>query len=169
MVPGWRGVTCKPYTNVLSACCTYKRRAPQFLEGFGFGRTLFEELPIDGTLRLAVPVFGVDQLSALHHAAIGRTADVRAIAVGQRAHPRWLGLGQGGLRSGQGRGNTGDPLAPGVGPRWEILFTVVVMPRGGTLRDENGRWRPVRESLVEWLPIGWLRGRVFVWCHEPVL
>ena len=42
------------------------------------------------------------------------------------------------------------------------------VPRG-TLRHENGRWRPVRESLVEWLPIGWPRGRDFVWCREPVL
>jgi hypothetical protein len=42
------------------------------------------------------------------------------------------------------------------------------MPREGTLRYENGWWRSMRESLVEWRPIGWLRGRSCVGCHEPV-
>ena len=41
------------------------------------------------------------------------------------------------------------------------------MPREGTLRDEHGRWRPLRESLGEWRPSGWRRGRAFGWCHAP--
>src|SRR2546430_15320417 len=40
-------------------------------------------------------------------------------------------------------------------PRYQPLAfvpTVVIMPREGTLRYENGRWRPIRERVVEWLP-----------------
>jgi hypothetical protein len=43
------------------------------------------------------------------------------------------------------------------------------MPREGTLRADKRRWRPIRQSLVAWRPIGWLRGRVFVWGDAPVL
>src|SRR4029453_4089054 len=43
------------------------------------------------------------------------------------------------------------------------------MPREGTLRYENGWWRPARESLVAWRPSGWPRGRDVVWCREPFL
>jgi hypothetical protein len=50
-----------------------------------------------------------------------------------------------------------------------LVTTVVIMPREGTLRYDNGRWRPMRERRVAWLPIGWRRGRAVVWCHAPVL
>jgi hypothetical protein len=52
---------------------------------------------------------------------------------------------------------------------YEAISTVVIMPREGTLRYENGWWRPARESLVAWRPSGWPRGRDVVWCREPVL
>jgi hypothetical protein len=123
---------CKTRECLLGIGLTGKRGAAQCPAGFDFLVTLRAPLPIDGALSLRLAMFRVEEDPALLDAPIARASHRIAIALRERSHRLWIGLGQNGLGFVQGRWNAGNPLEVGIGQLVQVLGTLE-----GTVSDQE--------------------------------
>ena len=116
-------VACKPCAKLASAFRTSTSHANAVRQSCLkalMPAVLYAQLLVHHAPRLRTPVLEVDQHPALRQAAVGRPEDVISIAFHERRHRLRLSLGRRNLGLGQGRGDTGDPLAPRGGSLWRF-------------------------------------------------
>jgi hypothetical protein len=111
---------------------TGKRGPAQRPEDFDCLVTLLAPLPIDGALGLRLAMCRVKEDPALLDAPIARAYHLIAIALRQRSHRLWVGLGQDGVSFAQGRWDAGKPLEVSVGQLLQVLGTIE-----GTVSDKE--------------------------------